>query len=272
VNPGKLLEELGLRRETVSRLLTHLVEKGLVEREGREVVMAGTPPSEAFKKLYYSHRASPLQKILSLRRMGLLARLDRTPKSLEALAVETCIPGDTLYGYLKDLLRLGVVRRSREGKAYHYSFNFILWPELKDFVTSLLEYQTQRHVPREALIIKSYVDSVLFKSIRQQDAVPTSFSAYDSYGIELGLRDNYYTLPRREPSIQEVFIHSLDSAEDLRQRLFCILFYLKYKDNLESVQHPMVDEIKEVLKGEKIKGYPSMEDIKDRAALYGIKL
>ena len=34
VNPGRLLEELGLRRETVSRLLTHLVEKGLVEREG----------------------------------------------------------------------------------------------------------------------------------------------------------------------------------------------------------------------------------------------
>ena len=101
MNPRALLAELGLRRETVSRLITHLVEVGLVERSGREVVLAGTPPAEAFKKLYFSHRASPLHKILSLRRVELLARLDRTPRRLEALAMETGIPGDTLYGYLK---------------------------------------------------------------------------------------------------------------------------------------------------------------------------
>jgi DNA-binding MarR family transcriptional regulator len=152
MNPRVLLAELGLRRETVSRLLTHLEEKGLVERRGREVVLAGTPPAEAFKKLYYSHRASPLQKILSLQRMELLARLDQMPKSLEALAMETGIPSDTLYGYLKGFLRLGVVKRSKEGKAYRHSFNFILWSELKEFVTSLQEYQVLRLVPREALL------------------------------------------------------------------------------------------------------------------------
>ena len=86
VNPSTLQAELGLRRETVSRLITHLVEMGLAERSGREVVLAGTPPAEAFKKLNFSHRASPLHKILSLRRVELLARLDRTPRSLEALA------------------------------------------------------------------------------------------------------------------------------------------------------------------------------------------
>jgi hypothetical protein len=236
------------------------------------VVLAGTPPSEAFKKPYYSHRASPLQEILSLRKMDLLAKLDRTPKSLEALAAETGISGDTLYGYLMDLQRLGVVRRSREGKAYHYYFNFILWPELKDFVPLLLEYQILRHVPREALIIKSYADGVLFKSTRPQDAKPISFSAYDNYGIELGLRDNYYTLPRRGLSIQEVFIHSLDSAEDLRQRLFCILFYLKNRDKLGEVRHSMMTDIKAVLQGERIEGYPTLEDIRDRVDLYGIRL
>ena len=212
MNPRALQAELGLQRETISRLITHLVEKGLVERRGREVTLAGTPPAEAFKRLYYSHRASPLPKILSLQRMELLARLDQIPKSLEDLAGETGIPSDTLYGYLKGYLRLAVVKRSREGKAYCYSFNFILWSELKDFVTELLEYQVLRLVPRSALLIKSYGDSVLFKSIRPQDATPTSFSAYGDYGIELGLRDNYYTLPKRELSIREVFVHSLDSA------------------------------------------------------------
>ena len=272
VNPGALLAELGLRRETVSRLLTHLVEKGLVERRGREAVLAGTPPAEAFKKLYYSHRASPLPKILSLGRLELLARLDQSPKSLEDLAIETGIPADTLYGYLKGFLRLGVVKRSRKGKAYHYSFNYILWPELKDFVASLLEYQVLRLVPREALLIKSYGNSMLFKSIRLQDATSTSFSAYGDYGIELRLRDNYYTLPKRELSIQEVFIHSLDSAGELSQRLFCILFYSKNRDKLEAIDHPMMKDLKAVLQGERIRGYPTLEDVRDRADLYGIQL
>jgi hypothetical protein len=272
VNPSTLREEFGLRRETVSRLLTHLVEMGLVERSGREAILAATLPAEAFKKLYYSHRASPLQKILSLRRVELLSRLDQTPKSLEALVKETGMPGDTLYGYLKGFLRLGVVSRSKSGKAYCYSFNSKLWQELKDFVTALTEYQVLSLVPREALPIKSYGNSVLFKSIRPQDATPTSFSAYEDYGIELGLRDNYYILPKRALSIQEVFIHSLDSAGELSQRLFCILFYLKNKDKLDAIDHPMMKDLNAVLQGERIRGYPTLEDIKDRTDLYDIKL
>ena len=272
MNPRALQAELRLRRETISRLITHLVEKGMVERHGREASLAGTPPAEAFKRLYFSHRASPLHRVLSLGRVELLSRLDQTPKSLEALAAETGIPSDTLYVYLKGFLRIGVVSRTRQGKAYLYSFNFKLWPQLKDFVTSLQEYQVLRLVPREALLIKSYRDSVLFKSIRPQDATFTSFSAYEDYGIELLLRDNYFTLPKRELSIQEVFIHSLDSAWELSQKLFCVLFYLKNRDKLEDIDHPMMAYIKAVLQGEIIKGYPTLEDIEDRTDLYDIKL
>jgi len=272
VNPRTLQAELGLRRETISRLITHLVGIGLVERRWREVVLAATPPAEAFKRLYFSHRASPLHKLLSLRRVELIAKLDQTLRSLEALAAETNIPSDTLYGYLKGFLRVGVVSRTRHGKAYLYSFNFKLWPELKDFVAALQEYRMLRLVPREALLIKSYGDSVLFKSIRPQDATFTSFSAYDDYSIELLLRDNYYTLPRRELSIQEVFVHSLDSAWESFQKLFCALFYLKNRDKLEAVDHPMMKDLKAVLQGERIKGYPTLEDIMDRTDLYDIKL
>ncbi|MFA6372083.1 MAG: MarR family transcriptional regulator [Methanothrix sp.] len=272
MNPSTLQAELELRRETVSRLITHLVEKGLVERRGREVVMAGTPPAEAFKRLYFSLRASPLHKILSLRRVELLARLDRTPRSLATLAMETGIPSDTLYGYLKGFIWVGAVSRSRQGKAYLFSFNYIVWPELKDFVTSLQEYQVLRLVPREALLIKNYGISVLFKSLRPQDATFSSFSAYEDYGIKLGLRDNYYTLPKRELPIQEVFIHSLDSAWESFQKLFCVLFYLKNRDKLEAIDHPMMKDLKAVLQGERIKGYPTLEDIEDRTDLYDIQL
>ena len=272
VHPHALQRELGLLKGSISRIITSLQDIGLVERAGGEILLAGTPPAEAFKRLYYSHRASPLPEILSGRRVELLSRLGQSPRSLEALAEETGISSDTVYYYMQGFLHLGIVSRSMQGKAYLYSFNYIIWPELKDFVTSLQEYQVLRLVPREALLIKSYETSVLFKSMRPQDATFTSFSAYEDYGIELGLRDNYYTLPKRELSIQEVFIHSLDSAGEFSQKLFCVLFYLKNRDKLEAIDHPMMKDLKAVLQGEKIKGYPTLEDIEDRTDLYDIKL
>jgi hypothetical protein len=48
---------------------------------------------------------------------------------------------------------------------------------------------------------------VLFKRIRLQDATPT----YVDYGIELGLRDNYYTLPKRDLSIILAFVVAGDT-------------------------------------------------------------
>jgi hypothetical protein len=87
----------------------------------------------------------------------------------------------------------------------------------------------------------------------------------------LGLRDNYYTLPKRELSGQEVFIHSIDSSESVSQRTYCILFYLKNRMELQGVQHPMMKDIKAVLRGERIKGYPTLEEIKEQAELCGIE-
>jgi predicted transcriptional regulator len=271
VHPSGLQKELDILKGSVSRIITGLQDVGLVERAGGEVILAGKPPAEAFKRLYYSHRASPLQEILSGRRVELLSRLNGQPNSLEALAGETGISSNTVYYYLQGFLRLGVVSRSKQSKAYLYSFNYIVWKELKDFVTVLLEFQALRLVPRDALLIRSYEDSVLFKSLRPQNATSTSFSAYGEQGIELGLLDNYYTLPKRELSIEDIFIHSMDSAEDYRQRLFCILFYMKNKDKLEGVEHLMIMSITKVLRGEHIKGYPTLEEIEEQAELYGIQ-
>ncbi len=269
VHPSSLQKELGLLKGSISRIITGLQDIGLVERAGGEILLAGTPPAEAFKRLYYSHRASPMPEILSGQRVELLSRLGQSPRSLEALTEETGISSDTVYYYLQGFRSLGIVSRSMQGKAYLYSFNYIIWKELKDFMTALREFQVLLLVPRDALLIRSYENSVLFKSLKQQDATPTSFSAYSEYGIKLGLRDYYYTLPKRELSMGEIFIHSLDSAEDYRQRLFCVLYYRKNRNELKGARHPMMKSIRAVLRGEHIKGYPTRDDIEEQAELYG---
>ncbi len=273
LRPRDLIHMLGLHPKTVSVVLTLLQDKGLVERKNGYIVLARSEPAESFKRLYYAHRASPFQDILAYGRADLLSKLDQSQKGVEELSRETGIPRKTIYYYLKDLQRIGIVKKSKSGKKGLYSFNNIFWGELKDFVTSLQEYQEKQLISREALLIKSYRDGILFKSISNQDATPTSFSAYGLYSIDLDLRDNYYFLPKRNLSIADVFLHSLDCAEDSSHRLFCILFYLKNKDKLEleNIRHPMMKEIGAVLKGETVAGYPTLDDILDRAELYDIK-
>ena len=78
-----------LQSQSSSRSLRSI--NGKCFARGREVILAGTTPAEAFKRLYYSHRASPLPTILSLQVVKLLARLDQIHKSLEDLARETKI-------------------------------------------------------------------------------------------------------------------------------------------------------------------------------------
>jgi predicted transcriptional regulator len=272
VHPADLSLALNLRPETLSRIVTSLANKGLLERKDREIALARTSAAESFKRLYFAHRASPFSLLFADRRIDLLSRIKSEQKSVQVLEEETAIPKKTIYRYLKSLLRLGAVTRTKKDRAYLYSLNKIFWPEIEDFVVAILEYQALSLVPSEALLIKSYRDSVLFKSIRPQDATLTSFSAYEDYGIELFLRDSYYTLPKRDQSIQEIFIHSLDSAWEFSQKLFCVLFYLKNRDKLEGIDHPMMKDLKAVLQGERIRGYPTQEDIEDRTDLYDIKL
>jgi len=271
LHPRDITKALGLSRGTISKIITSLEDKGLIEREDNKISLARTQHAERFKGLYYAHRASPFQSILADRRIDLLSKLDNAPKSVENLKEDTGILTKTIYSYLKGLRNLGIVKRTKSDKGYRYSFNYAFWGKLKDFVDSFTEFEEARLIPKEALLIKNYGDNVLFKSIAKLDATLTSFSAYEQYGIELVLRDYYYTLPKRELSIRDVFIHSLDSAESISHRLYCILFYLKYRNKLKKINHPMMKSIRAVLQGKRVKGYPSLDDVIDRMSLYDIK-
>lgn len=271
--PRDIAREFGLRLETVSRILSHLEYAGLVRREGRSIALAKSEPAESFKRLYYTRRASPLADILRGRRITLIAALDRDPKSVSELSAETGIPAKTLYFYLKDIIRLGIAKKikNKDRNGFLYSFNYTLWAELKSFLTSLLEHEARQQLPEDAVLIKIYSNSILFRSLRQLDATPTSFSVYEHYGIDLGFRDHYYTLPKRKLSIRDVFIHSLDSAESISHRLYCILFYLKYRDDLSDISHPVMRRIRAVLRGDRVRGYPSPDEVKSRAVMYEIE-
>ena len=49
------------------------------------------------------------------------------------------------------------------------------------------------------------------------------------------------------------------------------LFYVKYKKNLLDIKHDLLDNIKIVLNGNNMIGYPSLKEIRDRAEVYDTK-
>lgn len=107
--------------KTISRLLTHLVEQGLAERGGVKSFLL--PPLRQRPSSGSTSLTGPLPCIRSSPFAGwsCLPVWARPPRAWTLLAEKTGIPSDTLYGYLKGFLRLGVIKRTKEGRAYCYS-------------------------------------------------------------------------------------------------------------------------------------------------------
>ena len=73
----------------------------------------------------------------------------------------------------------------------------------------------------------------------------------------------------------EIFMHSLyitQKEKDIRNLTYIGLFYAKYKHELQKIHHPIVDKIKLILKGERLEGYPTLEELRDKAEAYDIRL
>ena len=69
-------------------------------------------------------------------------------------------------------------------------------------------------------------------------------------------------------------MHALLIAEKektIKHLIFISLFYIKFKKEL-SIKHPIVDKLKLILKGKDIPDYPKLQEIKERAEIYDIKI
>jgi len=66
-------------------------------------------------------------------------------------------------------------------------------------------------------------------------------------------------------------LYVVEKDKDIRNLIFIALFYAKYKKELK-IKHEILTNLTEVLAGGKVDGYPTYEEIKDRAEVYGIRV
>jgi len=137
------------------------------------------------------------------------------------------------------------------------------------------EETTDPRVPTNSIIYHKNQNEIVFSNKTDLDAVLSGFSAYEKHGIKILLTTNYYYLPTKSLSKQEIFRHSLyitQKEKNIRNLTFICLFYLKNKNDLLSIKHPITDKIRQILKGKNIQNYPTLEEIKEKAEIYDIRI
>ncbi len=158
-----------------------------------------------------------------------------------------------------------------------YVLNDKIWSKVVNFLRELNTYEenVDSRVPLTSTIYYKTEKEIVFSSLEELDAALTAFSAYERYGIKLISQTKYYFLPKKKLSKKEVFIHSLyvtEKEREARNLIYSAVFYLKHKKTLKTVKHYLVDEIKLMLEGQQIPGYPSLREIREKAEMYDIKL
>jgi len=239
------------------------LEKGIIKpKEGLHIIL-----------LLQSLAKTPdLPKSLSSAKLSLLTAI-LNPKTLKKIEEDTGIKKSMIYKYLKELSKRNLIRTHEQ----KYVLNHKMWPKLAETLHEIkrVDELTDKRIPKSSIIYKKAKEEIIFYCKEKLDATTTAFSAYEQYGIKLLLIQNYYTLPKRKLNKKDILTHSIYVAEkekDIKTKLFLVLFYAKYKKEFSKIHHEILKNINKILKKQKIKGYPSYEEIKDRAKVYNIKI
>lgn len=214
-----------------------------------------------------------LTTILSGSGLTILGHLIR-PKKVTDIVQETGVSKSVVYDTIQQCLSISIITRRADNT---YMINPDIWPDLQEFLHALIIYDetTDPRIPANSTIYHKNNKEILFSSNSSLDATRTGFSAYEQYGVKLLLPAIYYYLPKRNLSKKDVFIHSLyitEKEQNIRHLTYISLFYVKYKNELIDVKHPLLDNIKQLFLGKHIEGYPSLEEIREKANVYDIRL
>jgi len=196
-----------------------------------------------------------------------------TPKKVSDIEKETQLKKSIIYRKIKQAAEISAVIKNENQQ---YVINEKIWIDLKRFLEEYKKFEetTDPRIPANSMIYYKNDKEIIFSNKEKLDATQTGFSAYEQYNLKLLLPTTYYYLPKKNLSKKDIFVHSLfitEKDKDIRHLTYISLFYIKYKNELTDVKHPILTNIKQILQGKHIKGYPSLEEIQEKADVYDIR-
>ncbi|MDI6738008.1 MAG: hypothetical protein QME12_05860 [Nanoarchaeota archaeon] len=252
------------------RVCRALEQKGLLER-GRKALSLSKAPIAVMLSNLISENPNTIP-LLADSGIPILASL-LTSKSTAEIASETGMKKSIIYRKLKQALNISAVRKENR----KYAINEKVWQRLKEllFAINQQEETIDPRAPLGSIIYFTNKKEIVFSNKAKIEDPLTAFSRYADYGIKLLLPTNFYYLPKKKLSLKDIFLHSLWTAnkiKDTRHIIYIALLYISHKKQLHNIKHPVLDNITLILKGAKIEEYPSLDEIKEKAELYDIKI
>jgi len=254
---------LGKSKAQAYRTLNSLKKAGVIQDSG----LANLP---YLKQLVLLVKKYP--KLIGIfRSSGLAILLELTSlKTVKEIKNNTLFDEQTIYKTLQKSAKISLVTKEKK----QYLLNEKAWPDAVDFFRGLerQEMSFDSRIPSDSIIYYKSKSEILFSNQRQLDATATAFSDFGRFGAKIFPLTNYYCLPKRELSKADVFKHALIIAKkepDIRNLTFIAIFMLK--NNVRS-DDEIVKSLKKILAGNSIKGYPSRQELAEKAMVYGVEL
>jgi len=270
-----LAEALDKSEKHIYRIVQKLEEKDLVSLSSGEIVPRKNTLMVRLTIILDSY--PNLIPVLTDSGIPILVSLLEA-KNVEKIIEDAGVKKSTVYALLKKALRISLVTRDRE----QYVFNEKIWGDVADLLREIRDIETllDPRVPYNSEIYYRNKDEVIYSNKYGGDpGEKTGFSVFEKEGIKLLLPTTYYYYSDKEPekelTKEDIFRHALYAAEketSVRHLIFLALFYCKFEEELKDVRHNIVGNLNLVFQGKRIKGYPTFEEIKEKADIYGIEI
>ena len=266
-----LAETLGKSRAQTYRIAKKLNEKGFIKNEKHRLILQ----KHSFIPLILEILNKNPKIISLLADSGITILKEILEASLiKEIESRTGLKKAIIYRKLMQARKFSIIKKENR----KYFLNSKIWPDLKEFLEDYKRYllRIDYKINAGILIRGKYNNIIIAESNKEiENSSLTAFSVYPKYGIKIMMPSNYYHIPKEKLDIIHIFNDSLiilKDDKDYRKILYAILFYIKNKRKLKRVKHELVYKFQLILNGEKIEGFPSLEEIKEKARQYDIKI
>ena len=202
---------------TIRRALKKLIDNNLLERSDSSYSLSYKNPKALLIKRLSAR--FDLAKIL-LDSNELVFRALSEPRTVTELIRLTKLSEATVFRGVEDLMEAGAVRR--EGGLYKLATD-----ELLQLSKILYEEEVRKRIEPYSELIFDDGEVMLSKVPlgRKGTGILTGFSLYSSYGMAIHPAFDYYVYGLQQVTMEDVFVHSILSAENKLDRTHCCLFY-----------------------------------------------
>lgn len=260
---------LNIKERRVYEIMSNLAQKDFIERIGGIIKAKELLHVRLFLQLLDNF--PNIASVISDSGIPIFSELLNS-LTIQEISQRTGFKKSTVYNKLKAASRRSMINKNNN----KFKLNEKIWSKLAEFLRELKKYELiiDNRIPASAIIYYKKDEEIIFSSREKVDAIETAFSIYKKYGINILTARNYYYLPKKKLTKNEILKHSLcivEKEKDVRSFIYIALFYVKYKKEFR-IKHKILSNLDVVLSKGVVNGYPTYQEIKDRAEIYGIEV